>query len=86
MITKFKLYTVQCDLCEMHYPGKKAMPDHPVIYFPGKEELYQAIKDAGWLVMHNKENDIPHILCPSCNAMAEFHMGTAKEEMMSRGS
>jgi len=74
MIDRFELFTVRCDLCEMHYPGKKAMPDHPVIYFPSKEELHRAITDAGWMIMHNLEEHTPRILCPGCNARAEYYM------------
>lgn len=81
MITTYKLLVVRCDTCDMHYPGKKAMPNAPVIYFPGKKELYHAIKEAGWVVMHNQENNIPHIICSTCNAEANYFMNLASGEV-----
>jgi len=81
MIEKYELYSVKCDLCGTHYPGKKAMPDHPVIYFPGKAEAYAAIKDAGWCVMHNQEDFTPQILCPYCDVNIESELNQKHEEL-----
>lgn len=68
MITEFKLYTVQCDLCEEGYPDTE---QYPRIYFPSEKEAVKAIVEIGWVVMHNIPAGYPRILCPTCNAKAE---------------
>lgn len=73
MITEFKLYSVQCDLCERGYPGTA---QYPIIYFPSEKEASEEIVKIGWVVMHNLKGSSPRILCPDCNANAESSIQT----------
>lgn len=73
MITEFKLYSVQCDLCEKGYPDTE---QYPRIYFPSEKEAVKAIVEIGWVVMHNIPDGYPRILCPNCNADAESSIQT----------
>ena len=87
MIEKYGLLSVRCDLCEKHYPGKKANPDHPVIYFPGKNEAIEAIVKDGWTVLHNQDDFCPQIVCPTCeDEMEYYNQLSQKHEKVINGS
>lgn len=87
MIDKFEIYSVQCDLCEMRYPGKEANPESPVIHFPGKDEAYKAIVKDGWIVLHNQDDFCPQIVCPNCeDEMEYYNQLSQKHEKVFNGS
>ena len=68
MIKDYTLYSVQCDLCEMSYPGTT---ESPVIHFQSPEAAIETISSEGWGVRHNDDIKHPLTFCPGCRAGAE---------------